>query len=213
MSRAASRLTLVVHRRLAQLWRVSRGGDTLEVGAGGARAIGAGLVVATLLGAQLSLSALAASAAGILPPSDPPANITFDVAPPCSSVGDPSAACLETLLHDVNAGRSSEGLPSMVLPNGFAQMSGAEQLLVLANLERGARGLAQFAGLSPTLDAVSALAAAANADPSAPAGYPFSQWGSNYADAVDPLESDFLWMYDDGVGGTNGTNGFLATPR
>jgi Bacterial Ig-like domain (group 3)/IPT/TIG domain len=175
-------------------------------GTRGARAIGAGLVVATLIGAQLSLSALAAStasAAGILPPSNPPANITFDVAAPCSSVGDPSAACLETLLHDINAGRSSEGLPSMVLPNGFAQMSSAEQLLVLANLERGARGLAQFAGLSPTLDAVSALAASANGDPSPPAGYPFSQWGSNYADAVDPLESDFLWMYDDGVGGTN----------
>ena len=206
MSRAASRLTLVVHRRLAQLWRVSRGGDTLRAGTRGARAIGAGLVVAMLLGAQLSLSALAAStasAAGILPPSNPPANITFDVAPPCSSVGDPSAACLETLLHDINAGRNSEGLPSMVLPNGFAQMSGSEQLLVLANLERGARGLAQFAGLSPTLDAVSATAATANADPSPPAGYQFSQWGSNYADAVDPLESDFLWMYDDGVGGTN----------
>ena len=159
MSRPASRLTLVVHRRLVQLWRVSRGGDTLRAGTRGARAIGAGLVVATLLGAQLSLSALAAStasAAGILPPSNPPANITFDVAPPCSSVGDPSAACFETLLHDINAGRNSEGLPSMVLPNGFAQMSGAEQLLVLANLERGARGLAQFAGLSPTLDTVSA---------------------------------------------------------
>ena len=157
-------------------------------------------------GAQLSLSVLAAStasAAGILPPSNPPANITFDVAPPCSSVGDSSAACFETLLHDINAGRNSEGLPSMVLPNGYAQMSGTEQLLVLANLERGARGLAQFAGLSPTLDAVSAAAATANADPTPPVGYPFSQWGSNYADAVDPLESDFLWMYDDGVGGTN----------
>jgi hypothetical protein len=155
---------------------------------------------------SLCLSALdpsAASAAGILPPSNPPANITFDVAPPCYSVDDPSAACLETLLHDINAGRNSEGLPSMVLPNGFAQMSGAEQLLVLANLERGVRGLAQFAGLSPTLNAVASLAAAANADPSPPAGYAFSQWGSNYAGAVDPLESDFLWMYDDGVGGTN----------
>ena len=182
----------------------------MKVGARGARATRAGLVVATLLGAQLCLSLClsaldpsAASAAGILPPSNPPANITFDVAPPCYSVDDPSAACLETLLHDINAGRNSEGLPSMVLPNGFAQMSGAEQLLVLANLERGVRGLAQFAGLSPTLNAVASLAAAANAAPSPPAGYAFSQWGSNYAGAVDPLESDFLWMYDDGVGGTN----------
>jgi len=91
----------------------------------------------------------------------------------------------------------------MVLPNGWAQMSPAVQLLVLANLERGDRGLAEFAGLSPTLDAASASGASANTDPSPPAGYPFSQWGSNWAGALSPLESDFLWMYDDGVGGTN----------
>jgi hypothetical protein len=164
------------------------------------------LVLATLLGAQLFLCAVTqapAAAAGILPPSDPASNINFDVMPQCTQYGDSSAVCLNSILHDINFGLNSEGLPPMVLPNGFPQMGVDEQLLVLANLERGARGLTRFAGLSPTLDTASAQAAAANTDPSPPAGYTFTQWGSNYADDVNPLESDFLWMYDDGMGGTN----------
>jgi len=91
----------------------------------------------------------------------------------------------------------------MVLPNGYEQMTPAEQLLVLANLERGDRGLSLFAGLSPSLSSASQQAAANGTDPEPPSGYPWDQWGSNWADSVTALEADFLWMYDDGVGGTN----------
>ena len=48
----------------------------------------------------------------------------------------------------------------MVLPNGYAQMSPEQQLLVLANLERGDRGLSQFNGPSPVPNAASVVAAA-----------------------------------------------------
>jgi hypothetical protein len=159
-----------------------------------------------LLGAQLFVGALtgsSAGAAGILPPFDPPANIGFDLAPNCSIVDDASNACIASLLHDINAGRNTEGVAPMVLPNGFAQMNDEEQILVLANLERGDRGLSQFAGLSTTLVQASGWGALANDDPSPPAGYPFFQWGSNFADSINPLEADFLWMYDDAIGGTN----------
>jgi hypothetical protein len=159
-----------------------------------------------MLGAQLFVGALVgapAGAAGILPPSDPPANIGFDLSPDCTVIDDASPACLDALLHEINVGRSSEGVAPMVLPNGFTQMSDQEQILVLANLERGDRGLSQFAGLSPTLVQAAGWGALANADPSPPAGYPFFLWGSNFADSVNPLEADFLWMYDDGVGGSN----------
>jgi hypothetical protein len=175
-------------------------------GTTGKRAIRSGLVISVVLGAQLfvgSLIGTPAGAAGILPPSDPPANIGFDLAPNCTAVDDVSATCIDSLLHDINAGRNSEGVAPMVLPNGFTQMSDEEQILVLANLERGDRGLSQFAGLSSTLIQASGFGALANDDPSPPAGYPFYQWGSNYADSINPLEADFLWMYDDGVGGTN----------
>jgi hypothetical protein len=168
--------------------------------------IRAGIAVAALVAAPIFVSLSTSSpagAAGILPPYDPPSNITFDVMPQCSEVGDTSDACVDVILHDINYGLNAEGLPPMVLPNGFEQMSDAEQLLVVTNLERGARGLSQFAGLSSTLDTAAALGGGDDSDPIPPIGYPFIQWGSNWADSFDTLESDFLWMYDDGIGGTN----------
>jgi hypothetical protein len=172
----------------------------------GKRAIRSGLVIAVMLGAQVFVGALIgapAGAAGILPPSNPPANIGFALSPSCIVIDDDSPACLDSLLHDINVGRNSEGVAPMVLPNGFAQMSDEDQILVLTNLERGDRGLSQFAGLSPTLIQAAGWGALANDDPSPPAGYTFYLWGSNFADSVNPLEADFLWMYDDGVGGSN----------
>jgi hypothetical protein len=175
-------------------------------GGGVSRGIRAGLVVATLVGTQLAVAAVTQSpsgATGILPPSDPGANINFAVPAQCTGIGDESATCLDSLLYDIDVGRYDEGVPPMVLPTGFAQMSIAMQLLVVANLERGDRGLPQFAGLSPTLNAASALAAVEETDPTPPAGYTFNEWGSNFAGSVNALEADFLWMYDDGPGGTN----------
>ena len=58
--------------------------------------------------------------------------------------------------------------------------------------------------MATALDQASASAAAQNTDPSAPAGFPWSSWGGNWAGAVgSPLEADYFWMYDDGLGSYN----------
>lgn len=72
------------------------------------------------------------------------------------------------------------------------------------NLERTARGLAPLAAMASTLDAAALGGATSSQDPLPPAGFPASQWGSNWAGALgNPLETVYLWMYDDGVGSSN----------
>ena len=46
-----------------------------------------------------------AGAAGIVPPSDPPANISPQVTPKCNVaiVDDTSAPCIDSVLHDITA--------------------------------------------------------------------------------------------------------------
>ena len=92
----------------------------------------------------------------------------------------------------------------MDLPTNWAQMSAAEQLFVVTNLERTVRGLPAFEGMSSALDQSSVSAASANTDPVPPAGFDASYWTSNWAGGVgSALESIYLWMYDDGPGSPN----------
>ena len=86
------------------------------------------------------------------------------------------------------------------MPNGYAQLSVQEQILVVSNLERGARGLNTFAGLSSTMDATAQGGANGSYDPVGPPGV---AWGSNWAGDVTPLDADFNWVYNDGPGGFN----------
>ena len=118
-------------------------------------------------------------------------------------VDDTSAGCIDSVLHNINHGRSLEGLGPLVLPSDYATDSVPVQQLIIADEERGDRGLSQFSGLDPTLNAAASTAAASNADPAPPGTYSANGWGSNFALDYTPLGADFAWMYDDGVGGTN----------
>ncbi len=91
----------------------------------------------------------------------------------------------------------------MVLPTNYASDSVPVQQLIIADEERGDRGLPQFAGLDPALDAAALTGAQDDDDPSAPAGSQDTGWGANFAQDSTPLGADFAWMYDDGYGGTN----------
>ena len=73
------------------------------------------------------------------------------------------------------------------------------------NLERTARGLPAFEGMSTALDAVGGeRRRTPTPTQSPPAGFPASYWTSNWAGGVgSPLESIYLWMYDDGPGSPN----------
>jgi hypothetical protein len=123
----------------------------------------------------------------------------------CSPSGyDDSVACVDASVEAIDNARAKEGLPSMVLPSNWFELTPAEQLFVATDLERTVRGLAPFAGLTSSLDQAAATGAAQGADATLPSGYPASAWGSNWAGGLsNPLEVVYYWMYDDGPGSPN----------
>jgi len=117
---------------------------------------------------------------------------------------DDSSACLGATLQAIGNGRSHEGLPPMVLPSNWTLLSPEQQIFVATDLERTARGLPPLAAMATSLDQAAAQGAARNTDPEPPGGFPYTQWGSNWAGAVgNPLEALYFWMYDDGTGSAN----------
>jgi hypothetical protein len=143
----------------------------------------------------------------VLPPANPPVSIPPDpnFLAACSATNyDDSSGCVSTTLAAIAHGRSAEGLPAMGLPSNWGALNPAEQLYVVTNLERTVRGLPPLSSMASALDQAAAQGAGAGNDPSPPAGFPFSQWGANWAGGVgNPLEADYYWMYDDGPGSNN----------
>ena len=142
------------------------------------------------------------TAPGVLPANIPPQPNFLQS---CSGAQyDDSQACVGSTMLAIQNGRSQEGLPPMVLPSNWAQLSPEQQIFVSTNLERTARGLPPMAAMATELDQGAGQGAAKNIDPAPPAGFPYSQWGSNWAGAVgNPLEALYFWMYDDGAGSAN----------
>lgn len=92
----------------------------------------------------------------------------------------------------------------MTLPTNWSSLSPAEQLFVSTNLERTVRGLAPLSAMATSLDVAADQAASTGRDPEPPAGFPSTEWGSNWTSPLgNPLEADYLWMYDDGLGSPN----------
>ncbi len=117
---------------------------------------------------------------------------------------DDSLPCLAATLQAIGNGRSHEGLPPMVLPTNWAQLSPEQQIFVATNLERTVRGLPALTAMATTLDQAARQGAAQDTDPGPPHGFPYSEWASNWAGAVgNPLEAMYFWMYDDGAGSAN----------
>lgn len=112
-----------------------------------------------------------------------------------------SSACLAGALRDFNAARAKEHLGNLVLPSNFRALTVPEQMLVLTNLDRRARGLMPFIGLNQTLDQIAARGVRGHTDP------PFPWWtregGSNWSSTYNSLWTEYLWMYQDGPGGVN----------
>jgi hypothetical protein len=146
-----------------------------------------------------------AGAAGIVPPSNPANSVPPQVVPDCSlsPVDDTNAVCIDSVLHNINYARSLEGLGPLVLPSGYASDTVPVQQLIIADEERGDRGLSQFSGLVARLDAAALTGAQTNSDPVPPSGFTYTSAGSNFAKDYTPLGADYAWMYDDGYPGTN----------
>jgi hypothetical protein len=140
-------------------------------------------------------------------PADPPGNIapSPNFLNTCAgNVYVDTPACVNDAVQAITNARRQEGLPGMVLPSNWAQLSPEQQLFASTNLERTARGLPPLAGMATALDQSSESAAVQNTDPSPPPGFRWSTWGGNWAGAVgNPLEAVYFWMYDDGPGSYN----------
>jgi hypothetical protein len=153
----------------------------------------------------------------IAPPATPVPSVTAagtlaaNIAPQpnflqsCSgSQYDDSLSCVAATLQAISNGRSHEGLPPMVLPRNWSQLTPGQQIFVATNLERTARGMAPLTAMATTLDEAALQGAGLDIDPGPPGGFPYSQWGSNWAGAVgNPLEAMYFWMYDDGPSSAN----------
>ncbi len=118
-------------------------------------------------------------------------------------------SCVAYVLSALDAARSGEHLGRVVLPTNWFSLSGPEQLFVLADLERTARGLPPYLGLNAELSAAAQLAADDDADPSVASGFAVAhgrngavRMGGTWASGMTTLGADFLWMYADGWGGS-----------
>ncbi|MGN6724036.1 MAG: hypothetical protein ACTHJM_15625 [Marmoricola sp.] len=110
-------------------------------------------------------------------------------------------ACMTGALSNFNAARAKEHLGKLVLPRNFRSLTVPEQILVLTNLDRRVRGLPAFVGLNSTLDQVAARGSKGHTDPA------FPSWtrdgGSNWSSTYNAFWTEYLWMYQDGIGGSN----------
>lgn len=114
---------------------------------------------------------------------------------------DTSNACLAGALKDFDRARAAEGVKAMTLPTNYTGLTAPQQLLVLSNLERIARNLPPIAGTSRSLNSATTYGANHGQDPDFPSHA--REGGSNWSYTINPLWTEFLWLYDDGPGGPN----------
>ena len=124
---------------------------------------------------------------------DPPAG--FADACLAGGGGTSPAACDGIALAGLNQARAGEGLPAMVLPAGYEQLSPTAQSLWVINSERTVRGLRPVAETT-AVDSAASAGAAAGADPTwGGAGHWMSIWGDGY---MTPLSIYLGYIYIDG---------------
>ncbi len=91
----------------------------------------------------------------------------------------------------------------MGLPAQFDREGVAAQALTLVNEERVDRGLAPVKGVSSALDRWARAGAQSGLAPSFPSPLPGSRGGAVWSSVWSPLLADYLFVYDDGLGGVN----------
>jgi hypothetical protein len=155
-------------------------------------------VALALFGAlAASFIASPAGAAGILPPSNPPANIA------------PSST---DYLTAINSARAAEGVnPLSITESSFDALSIPEQVFTIVNVERIDRGEPAISYMTAQLDAVAQGGANAGADPgiamTLTGGIPATYGGAIWAGGLtNVLEADYYWMYEDGFSGAATSN-------
>lgn len=198
------------------------------VGYGYGEYVGVRILRLTFFASILALSITTNAGASL---ANPAANIApspnFDSSGTCSSNGggftctNPCIAnprswpvrvttpsCTMYVLSALNRARTREGISPMVLPSNWYRLSTPEQLFVIVDLERVARGYPPYLGLNANLSRTALVAARKDRDPLPGPGFSIGLdssgvegFGSVWASGLSPLVADYLWMYDDGWGG------------
>ena len=132
-----------------------------------------------------------------------------------SYTNDPG--CTTYILQAINVARADENLSPMALPSNWYSLSTTQQLFVVANLERIARGLPPYLGINAALSANAQRAAQSNSDPSVATGFIIGNdaqgdpgMGGAWAGGFAVLAADYIWMYDDGWGGSAAATSNIA---
>ena len=146
---------------------------------------------------------------------------------PCLGPGDSwttlgdSPRCASFTMAAINHARARLGETALTLPSNWTRLTYPEQLFVIADMERVSAGYPAYLGLNRALSLEAARAAAARKDPRIAPGFaigrnPSGQPGFDgaWATGTNVLAADFVWMYDDGWGGSarNTPNGLCTGP-
>jgi hypothetical protein len=188
--------------------------------------------IVTVVGVLVVLLATPAASSGIIPGANPARNIApvpnFESSGSCTqgakgwSCTNPcvthahaypsythSPVCTTFVLRAINRARKLEGVAPMVLPTNYQRLSVPEQLFVLADLERTARGLPPYLGLNPALTREAQRSAERKGDPSLAPGFAvgvdrqgYDGMGGAWSSGFSALVVDYFWMYDDGWAGS-----------
>ncbi|MGH2914425.1 MAG: hypothetical protein ACRDMX_05510 [Solirubrobacteraceae bacterium] len=162
------------------------------------------------------------------PPNNPALNET--VGSDVQNCPTQSASCQE--LATYNGFRQDESLGPLVLPDNWTALTIPQQLFVLTQLERTARGLPPESGLADDWDQIAQQGADAGTDPDGSStitpyrqaspwlgnnddpgeAYPSDGIASIWAGATDPLQAFVLWMYQDGLGANGASSNLSCSP-
>lgn len=171
-------------------------------------------LVASLDGATASLGGeVVGTLIGLPPPRNPKYSLAIDQnqTPKCTGVHDYSAICLDQSVAMLNAGRRSEQLGPLVLPRNWERLTVPQQLFVLTDLERTARGLPPDTGLASDWNAAADAGAKAGKDPTR-GGAGAKGFGSVWAgEDHNPIGAMLAWIYDDAFFPDGASNNLACT--
>ena len=129
-----------------------------------------------------------------------------------------NTACAQLLVRAIDDARRQEHVRALQLPSTWLRLTPAEQLFVVANLERTARGLPPYLGLNSALTATAQGAASRRGDPGLAPGFAVGTnaqglvgMGGAWSGGFSVLAADYMWMYSDGWGGRSGTSNTVCT--
>jgi hypothetical protein len=140
-----------------------------------------------------------AARGALLPPRNPAHALRLDehIQTDCTGVHDVSATCVDESVAMLNAGRRNEGLGPLLLPRNWARLTTPEQIFVLTELERTARGLQPDTGLAADWNTAARAGADAGSDPtssgSGARGF-LAIWAGGQQNPVIAMVG---WIYDD----------------